>query len=357
MFNKFNTKLQTIIALSIMAVLLCSCGKNEELETTLEAVTETTQAVIATTTEAPPEADEEGFVVTEDYVTTISDGVNVRIDPEDSSPIYRILAENVELPRTGYNDRWTRVVVDNTDFYVETSMVTESSGNKDDEETTDEDEPTTEEEEIEKIVVIDPGKQGRANQGTEPVGPNSEELKECVSEGANGTVYDTKESEINLTYAKLLERELKSKGYTVILTRDSDDVNITNKERAELANESGATLFVRINMNYSNNSELCGVMAITMTAESVYNSDLYEESNKAARRILQGITENTETDNQGIFESDGFTAINWSEIPVVDIRLGYLSNTDNETKLVSEEYQEKVVEGLAQGIDNYYSYR
>lgn len=360
MLKNKKYKICMLYMVCILAFLLCGCGKKEEEVTTQQQVVVSTEAMPVTTTEAPLATDEDGFVVTEDYVKTISDGVNVRIEPRDDSPIYRILAEEVIIPRTGYNDKWTRIIVDNTAFFVDTKLVAESQGPE--ESANDENDENTEDEEAEpeplkKVIVIDPGKQAQSNAATEPIGPNSETLKDCVGEGVKGDVYDTEEAVINLIYAKLLKAELQKRGYTVALTREENDVNISNKERAEFANGADATVFIRINMNYSQNSELNGIMAVTMTSDSEFNSDLYEESNKLARRILQGAIEDTGAENQGILESNEFTAINWSEIPVVDIRLGYLSNPDNETKLVSEEYQSKLVNGIADGIDYYFTIR
>jgi N-acetylmuramoyl-L-alanine amidase len=92
-----------------------------------------------------------------------------------------------------------------------------------------------------------------------------------------------------------------------------------------------------------------------MTEESPYNSELYEESQKLATRILQGLTESTGATNHGIYESDDMTAVNWSDIPIAVIDLGYLSNEEEEAKLLDEEYQSSVIAGLADGIDLYYN--
>ena len=159
---------------------------------------------------------------------------------------------------------------------------------------------------------------------------------------------------MNLSYAKALKAELESRGYVVTLTREDNDVDISNQSRAKFANSSGATTFIRIQMNYSANKELSGVMAVTMTSDSPYNSELYSDSNALATRILQGVTDKTEAINHGIYETNEMTAINWSNIPVVVINLGYLSNEQDETNLLDENYFNDMVLGIADGIDYFY---
>ena len=107
-------------------------------------------------------------------------------------------------------------------------------------------------------------------------------------------------------------------------------------------------------MNYSSNSNLSGVMAVCMPPDSRYNNNLYKESNELSTRILQGIVEKTGAVNQGIYETEGMTAINWSQIPVAVIELGFLSNADEEEKLLSDEYKEKMITGIADGLDYYF---
>ena len=140
-----------------------------------------------------------------------------------------------------------------------------------------------------------------------------------------------------------------------MLTRDANDVDITNQARAQLANNSGATSFIRIQMNYSANSELSGIMTMTMTGDSPYNAALHDDSYKLATRILQGATEKTGAINHGIYETNQLTAVNWSDIPVVVINLGYLSNAQDENNLLDENYRKDMINGIADGIDYFYN--
>ena len=160
--------------------------------------------------------------------------------------------------------------------------------------------------------MLDPANQAVVNAEQVEIGPNTDVTKQGASTGNVGTTLGTKESELNLTYANLLKTELESRGYQVLMTRDTDEINLSNKDRALLANDSEATVYVRIQMNFSENSSLTGVMGVCMTPDSEFNSDLYNDSYRLATRLIQGVLDNTACTNQGIYETDQMTAINWS---------------------------------------------
>lgn len=348
------------IAVVMGLCLLCGCGGKEPDSGTTETVpiggqATGTDAVMQPTTESLP-TDADGYYITNDYVKTIGETINVRVSPSTDADIYKLLPGGEILNRTGYNEEWTKVLVDGYTFYIYSEFViqTEPPAGVLPDPTQTATEADAEKED--KIVVIDPANQAVVNAEQVEIGPNTDETKQGASMGNVGTTLGTKESELNLTYARLLKAELELRGYEVILTRDTDEINLSNKARAELANESSATAFVRIQMNYSENSALTGVMAVCMPADSPYNAQLYNDSYRLATRLLEGVLNNTACENQGIYETDQMTAINWSNIPVALVKLGYLSNAEDEGKLVDASYQQQIIKGLADGLDAYYGY-
>ena len=345
--------------LTISMLLFTACGKNDNKNTTEQTTVETVQYQPATGTDAITTAevpkDEEGFYPVDDYVITVGDTINVRVSPSKDANIYSLLAGGEILKRTGYNEEWTRVFIDNTSFYIHSDLVEVTDQRPENEPEVSED--TTEEEvpKLEKIVIIDPANQTNPNVSQDPIGPGSEETKQGATSGYTGATFDSKEYELNLIYAEALKAELESRGYTVSLTRTENEVDLTNKARADIANSSGATTFIRIQMSYSSNTELTGVMAVIMPSDSPYNASLYGDSKELATRILQGMTAKTGAVNHGIYETDQYTTINWSQLPVAVINLGYLSNAQDEQNLMDENYRNDIVKGIADGLDYFYN--
>lgn len=364
-----NRRILLYVAMTFLFLGLVGCGKKQdESSTNTQPIIQDEVQVNNTQIDsesvdsevATPVVDAEGYTVTDDYVKTTSMTVNVRVSPSTDAAIYRMLEEGTVLNRTGYKGDWTRILMDGTDFYVHSEFLVKTEKPEELEEPPEDvaqqDVNMPEDTETPKVkkVVIDPGNQANANAAQEPIGPNSDVTKQGISVGKVGVLYGTKEYELNLAYAQLLKAELESRGYEVLLTRDNNAVDMTNKQRAEFANQSEATVFIRIQMNYSSNDDLSGVMALCMAENSPYNSQLYSESYALSTRLLQGIIEETGAVNNGIYETNEMTAINWSQIPVAVVKIGFLSNAEEEANLVSDEYKNKVITGIANGIDYYF---
>lgn len=343
----------------LMALLVCGCGKDKDKEKDKETATTTAPIFnmeqFATQTDPAEEnaarMDEDGFFLANDYVKTIGDTINVRVEPNTEANIYILLGPDEVLRRSGYNDEWTRVIIDGDSFYIYSDFVVKTTtpvGAEDDFTMATPGDATG------KVIVIDPGNQKNVNANLEEIGPGSEETKQCASAGFVGTKYGSREYELNLEFAQILKSELELRGYVVHLTREIDDVNISNQARAQMANDASADAFIRIQMNYSTNKDLTGAMAVCMTKDSVYNGHLYEQSHALSTRLLQGIVEEVGVVNNGIYETDQMTTINWSIVPVSIIKIGYLSNEGEEELLMSYDYQNQIATGIANGIDYYF---
>lgn len=199
------------------------------------------------------------------------------------------------------------------------------------------------------VIGVDPGHQARANSEKEAVAPGSSELKAKVSSGTRGVSTRIPEYEVNLQVALLLRDALEAEGATVIMTRETNDVDISNQERAIMCNEAGCDLVLRIHCNGSENSSVNGIgLYVRATGACA------EESYAASEAILPAMAEITGANAQGIFKRDSYTGLNWSEVPSILVEMGYMSNAEEDEKLCSPEYQALLVEGMVEGICVYF---
>ena len=203
-----------------------------------------------------------------------------------------------------------------------------------------------------RLIVLDPGHQARANTEQEPIGPGASETKMKVTGGTAGVATGVTEYELTLTVSQLLRQELEARGYQVIMTRESHDVNLSNQERAEIANQSGGDLFLRLHANGSEDSTVQGAMTLCPTAQSPYPiGRLYAQCRLLSDLVLDGLATATGAKALSVWETDTMSGINWCQVPVTIVEMGYMSNETEDRNLSSEDYQQKIVKGIADGID------
>lgn len=204
-----------------------------------------------------------------------------------------------------------------------------------------------------KIIAIDAGHQGKGNYEKEPLGPGAEELKAKVSSGTQGISTGVPEYELTLAISLQLKEELMERGYEVVMIRETNDVNISNAERAAIANAS-ADIFLRIHADGSTNTEAHGISILYPSAKNPFVAYLHEESKALSVAVLEEMCESTGARNRGIVERDDLSGINWCEIPVALIEMGFMTNQAEDEKMQTAEYQALLVKGICDGVDAYF---
>ena len=194
-------------------------------------------------------------------------------------------------------------------------------------------------------ILVDPGHDLRANLATEPIGPGSRRRKIKDGGGAPG------EAQVNLAIGLELRRELVKRGYCVTMTRDRmRGTSVGNVARARLANRVAAKLFVRIHADGVDNSSSNGTSTLYPALIRRWTDDILPESTTAAREIQASLVRALASRDLGLSRRSDLTGFNWSDVPVVLVEVGFLSNPRESRLLKSRAYQRRAATGLANGI-------
>lgn len=208
-----------------------------------------------------------------------------------------------------------------------------------------------------KTVVIDAGHQKQAMSATEPNAPGSDVMKAKVTAGTTGSFTHIPEHELNLAVALLLRDVLAERGYRVVMLRETADVGISNRERAELANQTvGQTdgILVRIHANGSDDSSVVGALTICQTASNP-TAKCYRESRALSEAVLDAYCEKTQMKKRSIWETDTMTGINWCTVPSVILEMGFMTNKEEDETMATTAFRVAAAEGVAAGIDRYFA--
>lgn len=178
----------------------------------------------------------------------------------------------------------------------------------------------------EHIVVLDAGHGG----------------KDPGAEAADGSYY---EKEINLKILLYVKELLDKENIKVYYTR-TDDRTIYLNPRVNLANETGADLFISIHCNSSESSLPRGL-------EVLYKSNWGKSSfssEQLARIALEEMKPVTGHVNRGLVAGDEMLIINKSQVPVALIEVGFMSNPQELEFLKSSKREKEIGKAIAQII-------
>lgn len=203
------------------------------------------------------------------------------------------------------------------------------------------------------LVVIDPGHQQKANLNLEPIGPGATTQKYKVTDGTTGVVTKKREAVLVLEMAFVLKEKLEAKGMQVLMTRTSQDVDVSNKERATFANDHKANLFLRLHADGSENPNQSGFAVLTPAEGSPYTKEIYAESLQISQTIVNKMRENHQVKVNGIKFRDDLSGFNWAKVPGVLLELGFMSNHEEDKKLSDPQYVNSLLQSVTDSVDEY----
>lgn len=200
-----------------------------------------------------------------------------------------------------------------------------------------------------KTIVIDPGHAKHADLEKEKLSPNSDILKIKDGGGATGIVTKMPEYVLNFKIASYLREILQGYGYIVVMTKEDMNLSLGNIDRAIIGNKEKASLVVRVHADSSENSSADGA---TMLIPDPLSNTKYvaDESKRCGNIILDTLVKEVNMKNRGLSPRSDMTGFNFSEVPVVLVEVGFLSNEREDRLLSTDQYQKRIAQALADGI-------
>ncbi len=200
------------------------------------------------------------------------------------------------------------------------------------------------------VVVIDPGHDARANLATEPIGPGSASRKIKDGGGTHGVVTGIREPDLTLDVSLRLRRLLRAAGVRVVMTRTrTAGASMGNIARAQIANRVGAALFLRVHADGSASSAARGTHTLTPALQRGWTDDVYRASSRAATLVQAELVRALGFPDRGIQERSDFTGFNWSDVPVVLVEMGFMTNPSEDRALATPAVRGRAALGLCRG--------
>lgn len=191
-----------------------------------------------------------------------------------------------------------------------------------------------------KVIVLDAG-HGKPDEG---------------AQSSNGTT----EAETNLKITLKVQSLLEQSGATVVLTRsdenaiyDLDKTTLKQKKisdihnRVKIGNESSADIFVSIHLNKISQQQYYGWQCFYKQND--------EKSTALAKSLQENLNDSIQKENKRVsMKLDNIYIIKHVEIPISIVECGFLSNPEEETQLLSDDYQNRLAWGIYNGIMDYF---
>ena len=401
-------RLKSLVLTASLALLICACGANskEAESVTSSEVTEETKAVEessdnsaaagaintkSVTTQVSTVASKESisFETVDETIYVQGDNVNLRSKPDSTSEKITAFNKGEELKRIGRSEKWSKVMYKDKEAYISSEFV---STQKPKVEETQAQSQVSDGAEIglnpswkyadfskinsgkakmykasgnrkNKVVCVNAGHGTSGGSSVKTLSHPDSTPKVTGGTTAAGQVTSiavsggmtfadgTSEASVTLAMAKVLKNELLSRGYDVLMIRESDDVQLDNIARTVIANNNADC---HLALHWDSTSSNKGAFYMSVPNVASYRAmepvaSNWQKHHKLGDSVISGLRGvGTKIFSNGSLEMD-LTQTSYSTIPSIDIELGDKASSHDESVLKNH------AKGIADGLDAFFA--
>ncbi len=205
----------------------------------------------------------------------------------------------------------------------------------------------------EYTICIDPGHGLTSKTGTESIYPGAKESANTYTQGQAGE--DINEQALNLKYAIAIRDALEERKFNVIMTRETDECDLSESERAKSG--ADADFIMSVHCDGTEYGSPNGISLFYPEKSYGKNKSLPEQSLEIGQSVFNAVTTNTGAVRRITAPANDIILFNYSEVPVFKIVFGSIENKTDEQNLLSEKYMERFVIGVVNGFERYVNSR
>lgn len=171
-----------------------------------------------------------------------------------------------------------------------------------------------------------------------------------ADKGKIGVATGRQESDVNLEIAKKLQAALFNEGAKIIMTRETKDMIAPSKEedmkkREQIILDSSADMFISIHQNSFEEESKYGPQVFFLKAGTA--------GEKLAEIMQEELNTQLEIKAPRIAIAGEYQLLKPGKQPSIIIECGFFSNKEEEAKLQTTEYQDKIVKAVVDGVKKY----
>lgn len=183
---------------------------------------------------------------------------------------------------------------------------------------------------------------------------DSEVTYENSSTGTTGVVTKKREGDLTLEIALKLQKKLQNLGADVLMIRTKKTTPMSLVQRAEYGNKHKVDLAFRIHADGLDDQSVNGASTLYPSAEHI-NNKIAEKSKNIASIIQREYIKSTGLADRGTVERNDLVGFNFTTVPSILLELGFMTNPEEDRKMSDKKFQEKMVDGITNGIIAYYT--